>query len=122
MSKHLALYSQDKYRFELYDNVKRLTRQQIQKEKGCYSLVNLWLFSLADQPKYGVKYFDHQNGGVMLRGKWKYEKYDYSGICIDRDGYLTTGGKGDAIWDYAACANASYINGKRGAVGLTYTA
>ncbi|MFR1050255.1 MAG: N-acetylmuramoyl-L-alanine amidase family protein [Lachnospirales bacterium] len=127
MSKYLALYSQDKYRFELYDNTRRLTRQQIQKETGCYALVNLWLFSLADQPKCGVKYWDHQNGGVMLRGKWEYEKYDYPGICIDKDGRLTTGGKSDAAWDYAACANAGYIGGKRGAVtpyprnGLTYT-
>lgn len=123
----MTRFPQDRYRFELYDNVKGLTRQQIQKEKGCYALVNLWLFSMADQPKYGVKYFDHQNGGVMLRGKWEYEKYNYPGICIDRDGHLTTGWKSDAVWDYAACANASYAGGQRGAItpyprnGLTYT-
>lgn len=53
------------------------------------TMYDMFLFSLADQPKYGVKYWDHQNGGAMLRGKWEYEKYDYPGICIDRDGRLT---------------------------------
>lgn len=53
------------------------------------TMYDMFLFSLADQPKYGVKYWDHQNGGAMLRGKWEYEKYNYPGICIDRDGRLT---------------------------------
>ena len=127
MSKAIAVFPQDRYRFELYDNVKRLTRQQIQKEKGCYALVNLWLFSLADQPKYGVKYFDHQNGGVMLQGKWAYQKYNFPGICIDKTGHLTTGDTSSAVWDYTACAQAEYLNGVRQNTpfypsnGLTYT-
>lgn len=50
MSKAIEIYSQDRFYFELYDNVEQLTRQQIQKKKGCYALVNLWLFSLKDQP------------------------------------------------------------------------
>lgn len=127
MSKAMAIYPQDRYSFALYDNARRLTRQQIQSETGCYALINLWLFSLADQPKYGVKYWDHQNGGVMLRGNWAYEKYDYPGICIDKDGHLTTGGKSDAVWDYAACAQVEYLRGlsKTSTAyarnGLTYT-
>lgn len=127
MSKAMVIYRQDRYRFALYDNTRKLTRQQIQKETGCYALINLWLFSLVNQPKYGVKYWDHQNGGVMLRGNWAYEKYDYPGICIDKDGHLTTGGKSDAVWDYAACAQVEYLRGlsKTSTAyarnGLTYT-
>lgn len=127
MSKYLAIYPQKAYRFELYDNVRRLTRQQIQKETGCYALINLWLFALTSQPKAGVKYWDHQNGGVMLHGKWAYEKYDFPGICISKEGQASTGRKGNAVWDYAACAQPEYLGGKKQSVptyprnGLTYT-
>lgn len=108
----IAVYPQDKYRFELFDNVERLTWQEIKRRTGCCALVNLWYFALAAQPGAGVKYFDHQNGGVMLKGKWVYEKYDFPGICITADGRVSTGWKEDAGWDYAAAGQAAYLGGR----------
>ena len=51
-------------------------------------------------------------GGVMLRGKWVYEKYDFPGICIDAAGRVSTGWKEDAEWDYAAAGQAAYLGGR----------
>lgn len=60
MSYKIAEYPQDKYRFRLYDNVKRLTWKQIQAEQGpdCVGVVNLAYFSLAN--------YSHQSA-IMFR-------------------------------------------------------
>lgn len=122
----IAEYPQSKYRFELYDNTRRLTWQQIRKETGCYAIVNLWYFALANLSK-DVKYFDNQNGAIMLHGKWIHDKYDFPGLCISKDGKVSTGWKKDAVWDYTAVSQADYIDGKRvhtqawGRNGATYT-
>lgn len=115
----LAVYPQDKYRFALYDNTRRLTWQQIKAETGCCALVNLWYFGLMD--------YTHQ-AAVMLDGQLACKPtYDWPGICVDRDGRVTTGWIKDAVWAYAASVQADYIAGKRtnttawGRNGVTYT-
>jgi len=66
--------------------------------------------------------------GVMLDGKWvRSPQYTWPGICIDRDGHVTTGGTADAVWDYAASVQADYLDGRRNSYvtweknGVTYT-
>lgn len=95
MSKYkIASFPQGKYRFALYDNVERLTWQEIKKKTGCVALCNLWYFDM--------RTYQH-DVGVMLEGKWvRSPQYTWPGICIDRDGRVTTGGTADAVWDYAA--------------------
>lgn len=130
MSKYeLAVWPQDKYRFSLFDNAQGLqtTKAVLAAHPGAVGAINLWYFSMVDQPAAGVKRWDHQNGGVKLRGKWVYEKYDFPGLCIDKDGHMSVGGKADAVWDYTACVQADYINGQRTNTkawprnGVTYT-
>lgn len=112
-------FSQSKYRFQLYDNVNRLTWQQIQQKTGCCALCNLWYFDM--------RTYQH-DVGVMLEGQWvRPAAYDWPGICIDKDGHVTTGGTADAVWDYAASVQADYIGGEQanatpwGSNGVTYT-
>ena len=119
MNCKIAKFPQSKYRFQLYDNVDRLTWQQIQKKTGCCALCNLWYF---DMRSY------RHDVGVMLEGQWvRPAAYDWPGICIDKDGHVTTGGTAEAVWDYAASVQADYIGGQRtnvtpwGANGVTYT-
>lgn len=108
----IAKFSQSKYRFELYDNVNKLTWQQIQQKTGCVAICNLWYFHLLN--------YSHQSA-VMLEGKWaRQPEYDWPGICIDKDGHVTTGGTADAVWDYAASVQADYTNGVR--TNMTYWA
>lgn len=112
MNYKIAEYPQDKYRFALYDNINQLSWQAIKKQTGCYALVNLWYFALVAQPSAGVKYFDHQ-AAVMLSGVWALKPtYDYPGICVDRDGHMTTGYIKDAVWGYAASVTGHYVGGK----------
>lgn len=115
----IAAFPQNKYRFQLYDNVNRLTWQQIKSKTGCYAICNLWYFSLLN--------YTHQ-AAVMLDGKWaRTPEYDWPGICIDKDGHVTTGGTADAVWDYAASVQADYLDGRRNSYvdweknGVTYT-
>ena len=125
----LAVWPQDKYRFALFDNAQGLqtTNAVLAAHPGAVGAINLWYFSMVDQPAAGVKKWDHQNGGVKLRGKWAYEKYDFPGLCIDKDGYMSVGGKANAVWDYTACVQADYIDGLRTNTkawprnGVTYT-
>ena len=112
-------FSQSKYRFQLYDNVNRLTWQQIQQKTGCCALCNLWYFDM--------RTYRH-DVGVMLEGKWaRPPEYTWPGICIDRNGRVTTGGTADAAWDYAASVQADYLDGRRNSYvtweknGVTYT-
>ena len=115
----IRAFPQSKYRFALYDNVGRLTWQEIKKKTGCHALCNLWYF---DMNTY------RHDVGVMLEGQWaRPAAYDWPGICIDKDGHASTGGTADAVWDYAASVQADYIGGQRtnvtpwGANGVTYT-
>ena len=115
----ISVFPQNKYRFQLYDNVNRLTWQQIQKKTGCCALCNLWYFNMVTY-SYDV--------GVMLDGEWERPpEYDWPGICIDKEGRVTTGGIGDAEWGYAASVQADYLDGRGnsyvtwGANGVTYT-
>lgn len=115
----IAAFPQNKYRFQLYDNVNRLTWQQIQKKTGCCALCNLWYFNMVT--------YSH-DVGVMLDGEWERPpEYDWPGICIDKEGRVTTGGIGDAEWGYAASVQADYLDGRGnsyvtwGANGVTYT-
>lgn len=119
MGYKIAKFSQSKYRFQLYDNVDRLTWQQIQQKTGCAALCNLWYFKLLT--------YEHDTG-VMLEGNWvRSPEYDWPGMCIDKDGHVTTGGTADAVWDYAASVQADYTDGKRTNTthwpedGVTYT-
>lgn len=110
----LAYFPQKLYRFELYDNTKRLKtlEEVLAANPGAIGAVNLWYFAMEDNKKAGVKKWDHQNGAVMLKGKWVYDKYDYPGICIDKDGYAKAGMKADASWAFAGAVQADYLKGK----------
>lgn len=48
MYTRIAEFPQDKYSFQLYDNINKLTWQQIQQKTGCVALCNLWYFHLWD--------------------------------------------------------------------------
>lgn len=119
MGYKIAKFPQNKYRFQLYDNTDRMTWQQIQRKTGCVALCNLWYFDM--------RTYQH-DVGVMLEGKWvRSPQYTWPGICIDRDGRVTTGGTADAVWDYAASVQADYLDGRRNSYvtweknGVTYT-
>lgn len=119
MGYKIAKFPQSKYRFQLYDNTDRMTWQQIQQKTGCCALCNLWYFDM--------RTYQH-DVGVMLDGKWvRSPQYTWPGICIDRDGRVTTGGTADAIWGYAASVQADYLDGRRNSYvdweknGVTYT-
>lgn len=125
----LAVLPKELYRYKLFDNVKGLKtlEEVLAANPGAIGGINLWYFALEDIPKAGVKKWDHQNGAVMLDGRWVYDKYDYPGICIDKDGYAKVGMKSDATWGFASAVQADYIKGKVYANnpwsrnGVTYT-
>lgn len=115
----MEVFPQAKYRFQLYDNKERLTWQEIKRRTGCVAICNLWYFKLLT--------YEH-DAGVMLEGNWvRPPEYDWPGMCIDKDGHVTTGGTAEAAWDYAASVQADYINGVRtntthwNTDGVTYT-
>lgn len=115
----IAEFPQDKYRFRLYDNTKKLTWQQIKAETKCAAIINLAYFSLAT--------YENQ-AALMIAGKWAHEvNWHEYGICIDRDGRLTVGTEQDAVYDYAIGCPVVQINGTSRAVkeggrnGWTYT-
>lgn len=115
----LAKFPQEKFRFELYDNTECLTWQEIKQKTGCYALCNLWYFSLHD--------YTHQVG-VMLEGKWvRPPQYTWPGMCVSKNGKVTTGGTESAVWGYAASVQADYLNSRKNsyvgweANGVTYT-
>ncbi|OUQ16465.1 hypothetical protein B5E80_18995 [Flavonifractor sp. An135] len=119
MAYQLAEFPQDKYRFRLYDNVKRLTWQQIQAETGCTAILNLAYFSLTS--------YQHQ-AAIMIAGQWAHPVtwHEY-GICIDQSGRLTVGTELEAVYDYAIGCPPVVINGvdkgkgEGGRNGWTYT-
>ena len=119
MGYKIAKFPQCKYSFQLYDNINKLPWQQIQQKTGCCALCNLWYFDM--------RTYQH-DVGVMLEGKWvRSPQYTWPGICIDRDGHVTTGGTADAVWGYAASVQADYLDGRRNSYvawdknGVTYT-
>lgn len=121
MSYKIAEYPQDKYKFRMYDNTRRLTWQKIQEEQGpdCVGVVNLAYFSLAN--------YSHQSA-IMFAGTWGLKpKYHEYGICIDHSGTLTVGTEKEAVYYYAIGCPPVDINGRRytdkngGKNGWTYT-
>ena len=119
MSYIIQEFSQDKYRFRLYDNVKRLTWQQIQAETGCTAILNLAYFDLTT--------YQHR-AALMIAGKWVHEvNWHEYGICIDQSGTLTVGTEKEAEWDYAIGCPPVVIHGvdkgkgEGGRNGWTYT-
>lgn len=128
MSYKIAEYPQDRYRFRLYDNVKRLTWRQIQAEQGpeCVGVLNLALFALTTIPGK-TKAYDHQSA-IMIGGTWRLQpKWHEYGILIDREGRLTLGTEDQAVYDYAVACPPVDIRGRRytdkdgGRNGWTYT-
>lgn len=115
----IKTFSQDKFYFQLYDNIDKLTWQQIKEKTKCYALCNLWYFNLNT--------YEH-DVGVMLEGKWvRTPAYDWPGICIDKEGKVTTGGTTSSNWSYAASVQADYLDKRKNssvtweANGVTYT-
>ena len=128
MSYIISEYPQNKYRFRLYDNTRRLTWKQIQEEHGpdCVGVVNLALFALTNIPG-NAKAYDHQSA-IMIGGAWGLRpKYHEYGILIDEAGHLSVGTEDQAVYDYAIGCPPVDINGRRytdkdgGRNGWTYT-
>jgi hypothetical protein len=94
MSKYkLARYPQDKYRFEVYDNVDRHSWQKIKAKTGCYALINLTYFNLRTF---------QADDTLMVGGKWVCPPpWGYNGLLVDKGGRLTVGPSGAAVWGYA---------------------
>lgn len=119
MSYIIQEFPQGKYRFRLYDNVKRLTWQQIQAETGCAAVLNLAYFHLTT--------YQHQ-AALMIAGQWAHPVtwHEY-GICIDQTGHLSVGTELEAVYDYAIGCPPVVINnvdkgkGEGGRNGWTYT-
>lgn len=121
MSYKIAEYQQNKYKFRLYDNTRKLTWKQIQAEQGpdCVGVVNLAYFSLSN--------YSHQST-IMIGGSWGLKpKYHEYGLLIDEAGRLTVGTEDQAVYDYAIGCPPVDINGRRytdkdgGRNGWTYT-
>lgn len=119
MSYKIAEYPKDKYKFRLYDNTRRLTWQQIQKETGCTAIINLSYFDLIT--------YQHR-AALMIAGKWVHEvNWHEYGICIDQSGTLTLGTEKEAVYDYAIGCPPVVIHGvdkgkgEGGRNGWTYT-
>ena len=121
MSYKIAEYQQNKYKFRLYDNTRKLTWKQIQAEQGpdCLGVVNLAYFSLSN--------YSHQSA-IMIGGSWGLKpKYHEYGLLIDEAGRLTVGTEDQAVYDYAIGCPPVDINGRRytdkdgGRNGWTYT-
>lgn len=119
MSYKISEYQQNKYKFRLYDNTRRLTWQQIQKETGCYAIINLSYFDLIT--------YQHR-AALMIGGEWVHgvNWHEY-GLLIDKDGLLTVDNEDYAVYDYAIGCPPVDINGRRytdkdgGSNGWTYT-
>ena len=96
-----ATFPQNEFRFRIYDNVHKKSWQEIKAETGCYSLINLAYFNMAT--------FQHDDA-IMVGGKWLREPaWNYYGILIDEDGYLTVGPQTDAVYDYANAEPIYYL-------------
>lgn len=98
-------FPQDKFSFRMYHNTGEKTWQEIQKETGCYGIINTAYFRLKT---YEV---DSQ---TMIGGKWVKEgPYNDYGICVDKDGYLTIDTVPNAVYDYTIGVPICYIRGKK---------
>lgn len=119
MSYKISEYQQNKYKFRLYDNTRRLTWQQIQKETGCYAIINLSYFDLIT--------YQHR-AALMIGGEWVHgvNWHEY-GLLVGNEGRLTVGTEDKATYDYAIGCPSVYINGRlykndpRESNGWTYT-
>lgn len=119
MSYIIREFPQDKYRFRIYDNTRKLTWKQIQAETGCTAILNLAYFHLTT--------YAHQ-AALMIAGKWVHEvNWHEYGICIDQSGRLTVGTEKEAVYDYAIGCPVVEVNGTNRSVkeggrnGWTYT-
>ena len=118
-------YPQQRYRFRLYDNVDKLSPEQIRAATGCADLCNLGYFALTANG--AVKAYDHQSA-VMFGGVWGCApQWHEWGLCIDEDGRMTIGTEREAVYDYAVALPPVDVNGARytdkdgGRNGWTYT-
>ncbi|HWS44181.1 MAG TPA: hypothetical protein VN421_13985 [Pseudoflavonifractor sp.] len=63
MSKYaVATWPQDEWRWEIYDNIKKLPRAKniLADNPGAEIAINLAFFALTNIPAAGVKAYDHQ--------------------------------------------------------------
>lgn len=104
MSKYkLERFPQDKFWFQIYDNVNRLSWQQIKAMTGCHALLNLVYFNLST---FAV------DDTCMVDGKWLYKaRWSYNGLLADKDGKLTVGPDSAATWGYANAEPCYLLNG-----------
>lgn len=110
---YLAEVPQNSYRFKLYDNIERLTWQEIRAKTGCDKLVPLAYFNLLTFKT---------DSATMIDGKWiEPPQWHEFGICIDYDGRLTLGTELDATCDYAVALPPMVYNGQKYASAKYYS-
>ena len=98
-------FPQDKYSFRMYHNTAKKTWQEIQRETGCYGIINTAYFKLTT--------FELQSM-TMIDGVWvKSDKWNDYGLCVDKDGYLSVDTAGNAVCDYTIGLPNCYIKGKK---------
>ena len=97
-------YAQSEYRFKLYDNVHKKTWQQIQKDTGCYGIVNLCYFDM--------KTFAHADT-IAIDGRWLVTKAKKGvGVCITKDGVLTIAGETTYPYEFGNGEPCYILGGK----------
>lgn len=98
-------FPQTEFYFRLYHNTGKKTWQEVQREVGCYGLINTAYFVLST---YRV---DSQ---TMIAGKWvKDGPWNDYGVCVDKDGYLTIDTTKNAVYDYTIGLPNCYIKGEK---------
>ena len=101
----IETFPQDKFSFRMYHNTGKKTWQEIQRETGCYGLINTAYFQL--------KTFE-VDSMTMIGGKWiKDGEWQDYGLCVDKDGYLTVDTVANAVCDYTIGLPNCYINGQK---------
>lgn len=101
----IETFSQNDYTFRMHHNTKKKSWQQIQKETGCYGIINTAYFSMSN---FSV------DSNTMIAKKWLFgPTYHEYGICVDSAGRLTVGTEKEATYDFTVGLPPCYINGKK---------
>ena len=101
----IETFPQDKFSFRMYHNTGKKTWQEIQRETGCYGIINTAYFKL--------RTFE-VDSMTMIGGKWvKAGKWNDYGLCVDKDGWLTVDTAQKAVYDYTIGVPICYIRGKK---------